>query len=455
MTNPASPEPTSQPPATPRGTGSADSFKAFFILWFGQVVSLTGTGLSRFGLGVWVFEVTGSITQYTLITFTGSLPGLLISPIAGALVDRWDRRTLLIVTDLIAGVAILAIAILHWRNGLELWHIFVYMAVTSLLDAFQIPAFLATSSLMVPKERLGKVAGMMQLAPALAGIAAPISAGFLMVTIGLSGVVLLDVLTFFVAVATLAKIRIPQPVRITSADEGTLREEILIGWRFLRERCALLSLLIFFALINFVFSVTMVLLTPMVLSFSSAAVLGMVSTVASVGLLAGGLMMSLYNGPRRRVYGVLAGGFCQGLAMIFVGLRPAPLLIAAGLFGITFSVAIVNSNSQAIWQSKVPQALQGRVFAVRRMIAQITQPMGQLIAGPLAERVFQPMLLPGGALFLTLGPSFGTGPGRGIGLMFVTFAFLPMLFAFGGCFFPRLRNLDSDLPDALPEEDPA
>lgn len=448
MTHTASPGSASQPTDDRRGGASISGFKAFLIVWVGQIVSLTGTGLSRFGLGVWVFEVTGSITQYTLIAFTGSLPGLLISPIAGALIDRWDRRTLLIVTDMISGASILVIAALQLSNGLEIWHIYVYMVVISVLDAFQIPAFLATSSLMVPKRRLGRVAGMMQLTPAVAGVVAPISAGFLMVTIGLTGVVLLDVLTFLVAVLTLLMVRIPKPAMAATTGGGSLREEILIGWSFLRERSALLALLVFFALINLVFSITMVLLTPMMLSFSTAAVLGMVSTVTSLGLLTGGLVMSLHDGPRRRVHGVLIGGFCQGIGMIFVGLRPDPFLIAAGLFGITFSVAIVNSNSQAIWQSKVPPALQGRVFAVRRMISQITQPIGLLIAGPLAERVFQPLLLPGGALFFSLGPTFGTGPARGLGLIYVTFAVLPMLFALGGFLFPRLRSLDDELPDA-------
>ena len=422
------------------------------MIWVGQIVSLTGTGLSRFGLGVWVFEATGSITQFTLITFTGSLPGLLISPIAGALIDRWDRRLLLIYTDLFAAAAILVIASLHWGSGLEIWHIYIYMVVTSVLDAFQIPGFLATSSLMVPYKLFGRVAGMMQMVPAVAGVLSPISAGFLMVTIGLTGVVLLDVLSFLIAVMTLLLVRIPKPVKSAAEEGSSLQEEMLIGWRFLKQRSALLVLLGFIALLNLVFSIVMVLLTPMVLLFSSAAVLGTVSTISSMGFLIGGLVMSFSKGPRRRVYGVLCGGFAQGFAMLFVGLRPDPWLIAAGLFGITFSVAIVNSNSQAIWQSKVPLALQGRVFAVRRMIGLMTQPLGHLLAGPLAERVFQPLLLPGGALFLSLGPIFGTGPERGIGLIYVTIAFLPMMFALGGYLLPRLRKLDDELPDAVAEQ---
>ena len=440
-------------PPKPAEAPVGKDIRAFFLIWIGQVVSLVGTGLSRFGFGVWVFETTGSITQFTLITVAGSLPGLLVAPLAGAFIDRWDRRSLLIVADVASGLCVLGVALMHWQSGLEIWHIYLYTSVISVLNAFQVPAFLATASLMVPKKHFGRIGGLLQVGPATAGILAPISAGFLMVSIGLGGVILVDVITFLFAVGTLLLVRIPKPRPINGVEEhGSLREDILTGWRFLRERPALLGLLGFFAFINLVFSITMVLLTPMVLSFSSAAVLGMVSSVLSLGILVGGIVMSVHPGPKRRVYGVLVGGFFQGVGMILVGLRPQAFLIAAGLFCLSFSVAIVNANSQVIWQSKVPSALQGRVFAVRRMIAHFTQPVGQLMAGPMAARIFEPMLLPGGALVASVGPFLGVGPGRGIGLINVTFGVLPMIAAIVGYLSPRLRRLEEDLPDALSEE---
>jgi hypothetical protein len=270
--------------------------------------------------------------------------------------------------------------------------------------------------------------------------------------IGMGGVLLVDFATFLFAVLTLALVRVPRPPASAAAQaaRGTLAREAALGWTFIKARPGLLGLLLYFALSNLVFAMAMVLVVPLVLSFSGPAVLGRVQATASCGLAAGGLLMSVTGWPRRRIQGVLGCGLLLAVMLVVVGLRPSAPLIAAGLFVTLFAAAIVNGSSQAIWQLKVPADLQGRVFAVRRMLAQLTAPLGQVSAGPLADRVFRPLLVPGGPLAASAGRVLGVGPGRGIGLLYVCIAVVPLLASLWGYSQPRVRQVEDELPDALP-----
>lgn len=425
--------------------------RAFGLVWLGQLVSSVGSGLTNFALGVWVFQQTGSVTHYAAIAFFAALPGLLVSPVAGVYVDRWDRRRVMLWADLGSGLRTLAVAVLLWQGELRSWHVYVAVALASVFRTFHLPAYIASTTLMVPRRHLARASGMMQLGQAAAETLAPLLAGLLVTLIRVEGVLLLDFLTFLCAVATLLFVRIPRPAASAegAGGKGSLTKEAAFGWRFIRERPGLRGLLLYFAMINLVFSMASVLAVPLVLSITDAAVLGQVLTVSSAGLVAGSLLMGITGGPRPHIYGVLGFGLLLGLALVVVGLRPNPWLIAAGMFVTMFGAPVINGASQAIWQMKVPPDVQGRVFAVRRMLAQLTAPLGHLLAGPLADRVFRPLLLPGGALAATLGPMLGVGPGRGIGLLYITLAILPILSSIWGYAQPRLRRVEEELPDAV------
>jgi hypothetical protein len=178
--------------------------------------------------------------------------------------------------------------------------------------------------------------------------------------------------------------------------------------------------------------------------------MGRAFSAAGLGMLAGSLTMSAWGGPKRKVYGILVFEFVSGLGMILAGLRASAPLIAAAGFLVLFTFPLTVACSQAIWQRKVAPDVQGRVFAVRRMIAWSTLPLAYLSAGPLADRVFGPLLLPGGALADSAGRILGVGPGRGIGLMFVVMGALVSLASIAGALYPRLRRVELELPDAMP-----
>ncbi|HEX3129217.1 MAG TPA: MFS transporter [Thermoanaerobaculia bacterium] len=423
--------------------------RAFGLVWLGQLISLVGSGLTSFALGVWVYQKTGSVTQFAGIAFFGALPGLIVAPMAGVLVDRFDRRTVMLWTNLLSGLRTLAVAALLWTGHLQVWHIYVAVAVASVFRTFHLPAYIAATTLLVPKKHLARASGMTQFGQAVADSLAPFLAGLLVTLIRIEGVLLIDFMTFLFAIVTLALVRIPRPVSAAARGKRSMWKEAVYGWQFVRDRAGLRGLLNYFAMLNLILSMVSVLMVPLVLSATNAKVLGRVLMISSAGLLAGSILMSITGGPKRRIHGVLGFGLVFGAGLLIVGLRPNPWLIAAGLFITMFGAPVINGASQAIWQAKVPPEVQGRVFAVRRMLAQFTAPLGHLAAGPLADKVFGPLLLPGGALAGSVGLVLGVGKGRGIALLCICLAILPVLASLWGYAQPQLRRVEEDLPDAI------
>jgi hypothetical protein len=273
------------------------------------------------------------------------------------------------------------------------------------------------------------------------------------VVIGLQGVIFIDFATFLFAVTTLALARFPKPETSAAgkAVQGSILREAAFGWRYIMARPGLLSLLLFFAGANFVSSIIGAVFTPMVLAFTAPEVMGSILSVAGVGMLVSSILMSVWGGPKRRVLGVVGSGLTQGLCLIGVGWRADPWTIAAFGVAYLFSMPIMDGSSQALWQVKTEPDVQGRVFAVRRMIAWSSLPIAYLLAGPLADNVFEPLMAANGALAGSIGQWLGVGTGRGMGLMFVVFGLLLTVFSALMLLYPRLRNLEEEIPDAIPD----
>lgn len=422
---------------------------AFTFIWVGQFVSLIGSGLTGFALGVWVYLNTKSVTQFSIIFLATAVPGILMSPVTGALVDRWDRRKAMIFSDAGAAFCTLAIALLFYTGLLRIWHIYVLMAVSSAFSSFQWPAYSAATSLLVPKKHLGRAAGMVQTAEAASLIVSPVLAGMLLVIIDVWGVIAVDFATFLVAISTLLVVRVPRPEKAITSDKPSLLREATYGWTYIKARPGLLSLLIFFAVSNFLSGFANVLLGPLVLSFTSPPVLGTILSAGGVGMLVGGVVMSAWGGPKKRIHGILGLSLVSGAAMAIGGMRPSAPLLAAAFFVALFTSPIVNGCSQAIWQTKTAPDVQGRVFSVRRMIAWSTSPLSFLMAGPLADKVFEPLLAVNGPLAQSVGSVIGVGPGRGIGLMFIVMGVLSIGAVIAGYLYPRLRFVEDELGDAI------
>lgn len=425
--------------------------RAFLIIWFGQLISTLGSGLTSFALGVYVYQRTGSVTEFSLAVLSASIPGILLSPIAGVVVDRWDRRGILILSDTGAALSTLAIWVLLGSGKLEIWHIYVANVFNAALGAFQSPAYMASTTLLVPKKYFGRASGLGQLSGAISMILTPILAGFLVVMIKLDGVILIDFATFLFAVITLAVVRIPMPERSVEGKDapGSLWRGAGFGWVYLKARPGLLGLLVLFAFINFALAFHSVLFTPLILSFADADMLGSILSVGGLGLLVGGTIMSAWGGTPRKIISLMGSLFAFGLAIGLAGLRPDPKLVGASSFVFFLLLPVAQGSSQAIWQSKVAPDIQGRVFATRSLISSMIRPLAMVIAGPLADRVFEPLMLGNSPLAGLLVTFTGSGPGRGIGVIFVVMGLFICLAVGIACLNPHIRNVEAELPDAV------
>lgn len=426
--------------------------RGFVVVWVGQVVSMLGTGMTNFALAVWIFQQTGQATALTTAMVFFMAPSVLFSPIAGALVDRHNRKQIMILSDLLAGVVTIIWVALLATGNLSLWHIYVGNLISGVANSFQFPAYSSAVSLMLPKEQYGRAAGMLALAASASGILAPVAAGGLLGFVGLAGIMAIDVVTFLFAAGALLLVFIPQPEASDAGrtGQGSLWQESLYGFRYIFERPSLLGLQLAFFAINFVAMFGFAVMAPMILARTgnNELILGSVQSLGAVGGVVGGLLLSTWGGPKRRVHGVLLGMVALSLlSQLPMGIAQGLLLWAGASFMGQFIIPILDGSNQAIWQAKVAPDVQGRVFAVRRLLAQITAPVATAVAGPLADRLFEPAMQPGGALAETFGWLVGIGPGAGMGLMFVLAGLVGALVGLGGYLFPAVRQAEDLLPD--------
>ena len=423
----------------------------FTFVWIGQLVSVLASSATGFALSIWAYETTGSATALGVISTSFLIPFLLLSPIAGAMVDRYNRKLMMMVSDLAAAVATIAVLVLHATGGLAIWHLYFTSVLIGLGNTFQWPAYSAAITTMVPKEQYQRANGMMSLVDSGPGVLAPLLAGALYPIAGLTGILVLDVATFVLAIAALLIVEIPTPPRSAEgvAARGHLLAEAVFGFKYIFRRKSLLGLQLFFVTLNFLTGFGLV--TPFILARTgnNSLSLGAVTSAAALGGVAGGLLMSAWRGFKRRMTNVFVGEFLFGLLGFFLfgfGRGVAFWIPTAALAAV--AAALTNSTAQAIWQSKVPPDLQGRVFSARRFISWSLIPVTPVLAGAIADYVTEPAMTSNTGLAHAFGWMLGTTPGAGLGLQYVLagagYCLACLLVFF---FVPAVRHLDERVPD--------
>jgi MFS family permease len=429
--------------------------KAFLTIWIGELISIIGSGMTSFALGVWIYNETHQATPFAITVLFGTLPRLLISPLAGSLTDRWNRRWIMILADCGSALTTVSVVILLYFGGLQIWHIYAIALFSSIFAGFQEPAYMASVTMLVPKNDLARVNGLIQVSQSMELLVAPVLAGVLMGIIGLNNIILIDFVTFFFAVGALLIVRIPQPVlsKTDREQKNTVWEDTRKGWLFLTARPGLFWMLWYFALVNFLGNLGAVLLTPLILSTASSAALGVVQTVWGVGMLAGGVLMSVWGGLKKgRIRAVIGFIALSSLGLVISGLHPSPVYPALGFFLMMLCVPLASGHSNAIFQSKISPDMQGRTLAIRGMISRSIMPLAFLLAGPLADQIFEPWMLPGGWLAGSpIAGLIGSGPGRGIGLLFILCGSLLFIISLLVYTYPRIHRIEVELPDLLPD----
>ncbi len=362
----------------------------FFSIWTGQAFSLLGSRVVQFALVWWLTKLTGSATVLAMATLVGLLPEILLAPIAGAYVDRWNRRIVMIVADGLIALASLGLAYLFWIDAVQVWHVYTIMLIRSIGGSFHFPAMAASTSLMVPHEHLTRVAGLNQTLYGVLSIFGPPMGALAMQWLPFHGIMLVDVFTAMVAIGPLLFVSIPQPQR---QETGTAKPSIwadmrdglryLLGWRGMMIMIG--AALIFKLAMTPAFS-----LLPLLVSdhFGGDAIqLSLLETALGIGIVIGGLALSVWGGFRRRVYTMLLPLLVSGLCVVVIGFTPSTAfwLAVAATFAIGLLMPPVDGTFMAILQGNVAPELQGRVFSLIGSLLTLSSPVGLALAGPVSD----------------------------------------------------------------------
>ncbi|SEG80939.1 amino acid adenylation domain-containing protein [Actinacidiphila yanglinensis] len=430
--------------------GPRPSMRRFLAVAGGQLVSLTGSVLTQFALPLWIYRTTGSLAQFALFAVVGLVPGLLVAPLAGAVVDRSSRRAVMLWGDGAAGCVQLLLGVLLWTGHLAVWHLYPALALLSAALTFQRVAYTSAVPQLVPKRFLGHANGIVQLAGGSAQLAGPLAAAGLMAAIGLRGVLAIDVATYACAVLVTLAVRFPRTMAWRRREP--VLTEIRAGFAYSWRHPGFRRMLVFFACLNVFLSPLFLMTQPLVLAFGTIGDLGVMSFVGGLGVVLGATVMVAWGGPRRRrMRAVLLCALALAVCAEATGVRPSLPVIGAGVFGMGLCLTLLNGIYNTIVQVKVPQRFHGRVLALNTLVAWSTLPIGFGLVAPYGGRLLEPLLRHGGALAPTVGRLIGTGPGRGIGFLYLLLGAAIVAVA-AVALRSRLAGFDEEVPDAAPDD---
>jgi MFS family permease len=421
----------------------------FTLIWSGQFVSYMGTSLTEFALAIWLYQHTSSVTQFTLASLCAALPGVLVAPLAGVVVDRHSRRWILLCCDILAALSTLGAGTLAFTGHLNVWFICLANIIASVSGAFQRPAYMALVTQLVPQERLNRVNGMIQFANASTQLVAPVLSGALLPIIQLQGIFLIDLTTFLFSMGTLLLARYSTEPRTVHAggeqeQKGNFVQDVAVVWRYLQQHSGLVILLLLFTVTNFLTGMVSVLVKPMILSFTSAALLGTLMSIGGIGMIVGALTMSVWRGFKRRVHTILCFLSISSICLALVGVSTSFLLIAVAGFAFYFCLPLINGSVHALFQNLTDTSMQGRLFSVLDMLTGAVVPLAYLLSGPLADALFEPLLRADGSLSHSVGQIIGVGQGRGIGFMFILIGGILLIITLCCSASSRLRHLEAE-----------
>lgn len=408
--------------------------KTFMVIWFGQFISMLGSALSAFGLGIWIFQKTGSAASFAMSAVCTVLPALLFAPFAGSIADRKKRKAIILLTDSIDAFLKILIVTLLIFNKLELWMVYPLVFISGTLGTFQNPAFGASIPMLVPTDKLTRANGLLQFSSAIQNLLAPVIAGFLYPLIELKGLFIIDFVSFFFALASIAFIKIPQPLIEKTKDSLVLAalKDLKYAWKYLIQKEGLMQLIVFFAFLNFIANLSMILLGPLMMSVYNSQAYGNVQAGIGLAMLLGGLCSGLIPDTKNKIKRILLILSLCSIGPIISGTTLNRIIITAGFFIFMFPVPYVNTLLMSIFQIKIERNVLGRVGALMTAILAAITPIAYLCAGPLADYVFEPLM---------------NEKGRGIGLIFIISGILLII----SCLLMRLNKTVTSIEKRLPD----
>jgi DHA3 family macrolide efflux protein-like MFS transporter len=391
--------------------GSTRWKRDFFTIWIGQQLSLVGSRAAQFALVWWLTTTTGSATILATATMVAMLPQILLGPVAGAYVDRLNRRHVLMIADSFIAAVGLWLAVMFWSGSIQIWHLYVALLARSFGEVFHWPAMAASTTLMVPERHLARIGGLNQAVHGVLNVVGPPLGALLLSWLPLHGVMLIDVGTAAFAVVPLLFIAIPQPARDPGQTAQSLWRDVRLGLSFVRGWRGLVVLLGGMMVLKIALTPAFSLLPLLVRDHfaGGASDLALLEALAGIGIIAGGLILTAWGGFRRRIYTVLMSLLGIGVALIGLGLTPGSAFgIAVGLAALLgLAVPFADGSLIAILQSTVRADVQGRVFGVLASLSSLTSPVGLALAGPITDLLgLQIWYLVAGSICIAQGIAF-------------------------------------------------
>jgi DHA3 family macrolide efflux protein-like MFS transporter len=437
----------------------ASGFVGFSVIWSGQLLSTVGTRMTNFSIAIRVFDDTHSALNVTLLTFIAFGATVIFSPIAGALIDRWNRRLTIIASDIGSGVVTLALFAVYAFGHAQLWELYLVNFLTGAFLAFQAPAYGAAITLMIEKGGYTRANAMMTMLRAAPYVAAPAIAAPLLSAIGIAAVLAVDTASYALAIAAVFAVTLPpNPVRDRAAKAASgFWRDIGSAFEYIASRPPLRGLLLTMLSISFLSALGWVLFPPLILARTngSANAVGIVQTIGAIGGTGAGILLATLKPTNKKILRMLIAILVLGIpGRILFGLNGIWIWSIALFFGWA-AIPFIDGYNQSIWQEKTPPRIQGRLFAAVQMAENAASPIAYLAAGVLADHVLEPAMRPGGWLTPVFGPITGTGPGTGIAVLYIVSGLGAVVVAVVGFLTPTIRNAESLLPDGGGEVEPS
>jgi len=390
--------------------------KKIYLLWFGQTISWTGSGMSFFAIGVWVYETTGRASALSTILFTVAIVGVVTGPFGGVLADRFPRKRLIIIFDLTIAVLMCIVGYLALNNILTLTLLIPFALAFGIFEIAHWTTWSAFLGDVVKKNEVTKVSALFESAEAISVLIAPIGGAFIYAFFGLPGVILVDIITCIFGIATITFFK---SKKVEVKDKLSFRNvyfDLVEAYSWLKKQKGLLALVSILSIANFLWGFTSVLLPPMILSFTDARGLGIVESSIGLAFLLGSIIsLRLADKLQGNLKVAIYMGLLSGLSLILGSIRPSIFLLC--IHGIINGVSgtVQYTVSSGAWLSITTEDIRGRALALRGTIAQMLRPLGVIIAGPLGDYL-EFTFYPANADILS--PLVGTGPGRGYAFLF-------------------------------------
>lgn len=398
---------------------SGKSFGKFLLLWSGQLISAIGSGLTAFGLGVYVFEQTGKASAMALVTLLAFMPSLLLSAFAGVFADRYDRRFLMVLGDSLSATGLVYILICMLRGGdAQLWQICVGVTISSFFSSLLDPAYKATVTDLLTEEEYTRASGFVQVAGSAKYLISPIIAGFLLTVSDIKLLLVIDVCTFFVTVTSTLAVRKGLVSKKCEQAKSFIRE-FKDGWGAISENRGVLVLVIMSSVMTFFLGFIQTLSLPMILAFSDSAVVGTLETIVATGMLVSSVIIGILPIKKGFMKILSISLFCEGIFMAVFGLRENIVLLCISGFFFFAMMPFANTTLDFLVRTNIDNSVQGRAWSLIGLISQLGYVAAYALSGVLADYVFTPLLVDGGVLADSVGKIIGTGSGRGMGLLII------------------------------------